>query len=51
MVRDIVGVFVAVIVLAGVSVAIINGGNTSAVLGQIGTSFSQIIRAATLQSA
>jgi hypothetical protein len=46
-VRELVGVALAVLVLAGISVAIINGGQSAAVLGAAGTSFSDVIRAAT----
>lgn len=48
-VREVIGVFAAVIVLAGLSVAIVNGGRTAQILEAGGNSFAEIIRAATLQ--
>lgn len=48
-VREIVSVAVAILVLAGISVAIINGGNTSLVVGSVTNGFSNMVKAATLQ--
>lgn len=47
MLRDIVGIAVAIVVLAGVSVAIKNGGNTAAVVNSFGNAFQGTINAAT----
>lgn len=47
--RDIIGVATAIVVLAGVSVAIANGGNTAKVIEAFGNSFGGVIKAATLQ--
>lgn len=47
--RDIMGIAVAVIVLAGISVAIVNGEQTASIIGHIGDSFSTVVKAATLQ--
>lgn len=46
---EIVGLGLAIVALAGLSVAIIYGGNTARVLTAAGNSFSGAIRAATLQ--
>lgn len=48
-VREVVGVFVGFLVLAGISVAIINGGQTAAVLGAGTNGFANMVRAATLR--
>jgi len=48
-VSEIIGVAAAIVVLAGVSVAIINGDKTAKVVGAMGNAFSGSIRAATLQ--
>lgn len=48
-VREIVGLFGAVVFLAGVSVAVIYGDRTAQVLGAGTTGFSNMIRAATLR--
>jgi len=48
-VSEIIGVFSALVVVAGLSFAIANGGNTAKVLGTIGNTFTEGIRAATLQ--
>lgn len=47
--RDVFGLLGAVLVLAGLSVAIVNGSGTAQVLGAAGNSFSTVIRAATLR--
>lgn len=49
-VREVAGIAIAVLILAGLSVAIINGGDTAKVLSAAGDSFSKIVRAATLQA-
>lgn len=48
-VREGVGVLVGLLVLAGLTVAIVNGGNTAAVLGAAAGGFATTIKAATLQ--
>ena len=50
MVRDIFGVATAVLVLAGITVAIVNGGETANIIGKVGESFSGVVKAATLQA-
>lgn len=45
--KDIVGVAVAVLVLAGLTVAIVNGDKTAAIVGEVGKSFSSVVTAAT----
>lgn len=46
--RDIFGLLSAIVVLAGLSVAITRGSNTAAILGAAGDSFASVIHAATL---
>lgn len=46
-VKDIIGVAIAIVVLAGLSVAIINGGKTAAVIKASGDAFTNLISAAT----
>ncbi len=46
---EIIGLGLAIVALAGLSVAIVYGRNTAAVLNAAGSSFSGAIRAATLQ--
>lgn len=46
-VSEVIGVFASIVVLAGVSVAIINGGKTAQVIGSFGTAFSGAIKSAT----
>ncbi len=46
-IRDITGIAVAIVVLAGLSVAIINGGNTASIIGKSGEAFVGLINAAT----
>ena len=48
-VSELIGVFAAIVVLAGVSVAIVNGGNTAKIITSFGDAFSKSISAATLQ--
>lgn len=50
-VKDVAGIAVAIIVLAGISVALTQGTNTAAIIGKIGESFSSVVKAATLQDA
>lgn len=50
-VREAVGLGASIIFLAGLSVAIIYGGNTAKILGVGFTGFSGLIRSATLQPA
>lgn len=47
--NEIVGLALAIVSLAALSVAIINGGNTAKVIGSIGDAFVKSIKAATLQ--
>ncbi len=46
-VRGIIGIGVGIIVLAGISVAIINGGQTANIIGTSGKAFAGLITAAT----
>lgn len=46
-VAELIGVMASIVVLAGVSVAIINGGNTAKIIGSFGDAFSKSINAAT----
>lgn len=46
---EIIGIAAALVVVAGLSFAIANGGNTARVIGAIGNAFAESIRAATLQ--
>jgi len=46
---EIIGLGVAIIALAGLSVAIIYGKNTASVINAAGSNFTSAIRAATLQ--
>jgi hypothetical protein len=48
-VREIIGLAMGFLVLAGISVAIVNGGNTAAVLAALSNGFANDISAATLQ--
>jgi hypothetical protein len=43
------GLLTSIVVLAGISVAIINGGNTAKIIGGGASGFADILRAATLQ--
>lgn len=43
------GLLGAVVVLAGISIAIVNGGNTAKIIGAGTSGFADILRAATLQ--
>ena len=46
-VKDLIGVATGIIILAGLSVAIINGGQTAQVINAAGNSFANLIGAAT----
>lgn len=46
---DAFGVLASVLVLAGFSVAIINGGKTASVIGASANGIAKVVRAATLQ--
>jgi hypothetical protein len=48
-VREIVGVAMGLIVLAGISMAIVNGQRTAAVANAFATGFADDIKAATFQ--
>lgn len=48
-VSEIIGIFAALVVVAGLSFAIANGGNTAKIIGAGGNAFTEGIRAATLQ--
>lgn len=48
-VTEIIGLGAAVIVLAGISMAIVNGDKTAKVIGTGASGFASIIRAATLR--
>jgi hypothetical protein len=45
------GLLASIVVLAAISVAIINGKNTAAIIGSASSGFADVLRAATLQSA
>lgn len=47
--RDLVGLGTAVLVLAGLSMAITRGGDVAKILEATGNSFSTVVRAATLR--
>lgn len=47
--RDIFGLGAAVIVLAGLSMAIVHGKDTATMLNGAGSAFSNVIKAATLR--
>lgn len=47
--REIVGLATTVLIVAALSYAISQGNLTTKVIGQAGSSFSNIVRAATLQ--
>lgn len=49
MLRDIIGVATTIVVVAGLSAAIVRGRETATIIGQIGDSFASVIRSATLQ--
>lgn len=44
---EVLGLAGSIVVLAGVSVAIVNGGNTAKVIGAAGKAFTDSIRVAT----
>lgn len=44
---EIIGLAASIVVLAGVSVAIVNGGNTAKVVGAFGKAFNDALRTAT----
>lgn len=46
-VRSVIGLLTGVLVLAGLSVAIINGGQTAAILGTFANGFTGMVNAAT----
>ena len=48
-VRQIFGIMASLVVLAGVSVAIINGDMTAKILTASGNAFGGVVKAATLQ--
>lgn len=48
-VREIFGVLAGVLVLAGFSVAVINGGSTAGILGTSFNGFTNMVKAATLR--
>lgn len=45
--KDVIGIGTAVIILAGLSVAILNGGQTASIISASGTAFSGLITSAT----
>ncbi len=49
MFRDLIGVATAIVVVAGISAAIVRGRETATIIGQIGDSFAAVVRTATLQ--
>lgn len=50
-VRDVIGVMVAIVVVAGIAVALRPGSQTPAVLEAGSKGFADVLRAATLQQA
>jgi hypothetical protein len=46
-VSEIIGVFTAIVILAGLSVVVINGGKSAKVIGAGGDTFVKSIKAAT----
>lgn len=46
-VNQIIGVAASIVVLAGISVAIVNGNKTAKIIGAVGDAFTSSIRAAT----
>lgn len=48
-VAELFGVLTAIVVLAGLSVAIVNGGQTKGIISAAGDTFVKSIQAATLQ--
>lgn len=51
MVRDVVGILVAIVAVAGIAVVVQHGGETAKVIDASANGFSNIVRAATLQAA
>jgi hypothetical protein len=49
MAKDVVGVLVAIVVLAGIAVAVASGSNTANVMSSAADGFSNVIKAATLR--
>lgn len=49
MIRDVIGVLSLVVIVAGVSAAIVRGDQTAKVIGKSGEAFASIVKAATLQ--
>jgi hypothetical protein len=45
--EQIIGIFASIVVLAGISVAIVNGGKTAQVVTAFGNAFSGSLRVAT----
>lgn len=45
--RDIIGLGTAVLVLAGITVAIVNGDKTARIIGTVGNSFANVVTSAT----
>lgn len=48
-VAELFGLLGSIVVLAGVSIAVVNGGNTAKVIGAAGSAFTGAIKAATLR--
>lgn len=48
MFRDVIGVATLVVVVAGISAAIVRGSQTAQVIGALGDSFSKVVKSATL---
>lgn len=46
-IHDMIGVAVAVLLLAGITVAIVNGTKTAAIIGATGDSFAKVVHSAT----
>lgn len=47
--RDILGIFAGVLVLAGLSMVVTNGGQVASIFSAGGEAFSRVINAATLR--
>jgi uncharacterized iron-regulated membrane protein len=49
--REVFGVMTGVLILAGISVAIVNGGQTANIFTAAADGFANVVRSATLQRA
>ena len=49
MTKDVIGVLTAIVILAGIAVAVASGSNTASVMTSAANGFSNVIKAATLR--